>query len=196
MNSKAASQEQTFKQIISALKKWSKLNNAEKESKVRIDSHVVEKSGLPEIELAHDILCRNKGVCGGKTTRAIDWLGSAANDGTGYYIALLNELSSGEVLKDIESWQNKAGDLKSTLNKSNNDTTSLEMFIEKYCKCENIHIKSKVKTLQSYARKKKIKLPKLGVKWTQGQAKLYLICDLVKNWSSYRRIMPALPELK
>jgi len=92
--------------IVTALKEWSKLSKEDKALKVKTNSHIVENSGLPEIGLTYDILCRSRGMCGGKTTRAIACLGSAANDGTGYYIALLNELASDEVLRDIENWQN------------------------------------------------------------------------------------------
>jgi hypothetical protein len=60
---------------------------------------------LPPIAKTYDILCRSRGQCGAKTTNIIKWLGSAANDGSGYCPALLNELASPEVIADLEQWQ-------------------------------------------------------------------------------------------
>jgi hypothetical protein len=63
-------------------------------------------SELPPIQQLYDTLCRYRGQCGAKTTDTISWLGSATRDGSGYYPALLRELTSGEVLGDIERWAN------------------------------------------------------------------------------------------
>jgi len=62
-------------------------------------------SEMPPIQQVYDILCRNKGQCGANTTDAINWLGSAARDGSGYYLALLNVITSDEVLGEITDWQ-------------------------------------------------------------------------------------------
>jgi len=54
---------------------------------------------------------------------------------------------------------------------------------------------SRVKALQSAARRKVIKLPKHEGKWKRGQSKKYRPTALVKNWPKYRDELPDLPEL-
>jgi len=76
--------------VIEALKRYKKSKN------------ILE---LPPIQQVYDILCRNRGQCGAKTTDAIHWLGLAAGDGSGYYLELLNVITSDEVLGEITDWQ-------------------------------------------------------------------------------------------
>ncbi len=77
-------------------------------------------SALPPIQQVYDTLCKHREKCGAKTTDTIDWLGSAARDNSGYYPALLQELTSDEVMAYIEEWNQKsqtngmAGDKKAT----------------------------------------------------------------------------------
>jgi len=110
-----------------------------------------------------------------------------------WYSSTLNEIANPKVIADLEGISEKEGKTERT--KQIPETTSLKMFIGKYCKEYSV-ISSKVKTLQKYARKKKIRLPKLAVKWQRGQAKLYHVRDLISNWPKYRQVMPSLPELK
>ncbi len=63
------------------------------------------KSALPPIAKTYDILCRSGGQYGAKTTDIIRRLGSAANNGSGYYPALLENFASPEVIEDLEKWQ-------------------------------------------------------------------------------------------
>ena len=76
--------------VIKALKRYKKSRNI---------------SEMPPIQQVYDILCRNKGQCGAKTTDAINWLGEASRDGRGYYFALLDVFTSDEVLGEITDWE-------------------------------------------------------------------------------------------
>jgi len=89
-----------LQEIIGALK------NLQKSKKTAEDIETA-KSALPPIKETYEIICRSKDKCGAKTTDVINWLGSAARDGSGYYRALLHALISPEVIADLETWQEK-----------------------------------------------------------------------------------------
>ena len=107
-----------LQQIIEVLKNWQKLAKKDKDPETA-------KSALPPIAETYDILCRLRGQCGAKTTNIISWLGSATQDGSGYYLDLLNELAHPEVIADLEKWQkNKAeAETQEKGGQSNNEIT-------------------------------------------------------------------------
>lgn len=92
--------QECLQEIIGVLKNW---QNSKKENK-DLEAAI---SKLPLIKKTYDIFCKSKGQSGAKTTDALNWLGSAARDGSGYYPALLNELASPEVIADLEDWSRK-----------------------------------------------------------------------------------------
>jgi len=74
---------------------------------------------------------------------------------------------------------------------------TLQEFMESYCENrEPKRVASLRKTLQSRARNKKIQLPRFDPSWKPGGSKYYWAADLIKQWPSYRRVFPPLPDLK
>jgi hypothetical protein len=100
-----SSEQESLQEIIEVLKNWQKSEKTGKD-------FVAAKSALLPIAKTYEILCRSKGRCGAKTTDFIRMLGSAANDGSGYYPALLENFSSPEVIADLEKWQEKPAEIE------------------------------------------------------------------------------------
>jgi len=96
----AETEQVSLHEIIEVLRNWQKSKKTGKDFEAA-------KSALPPIAKTYDILCRSKGQYGAKTTDIIRWLGSAANDGSGYYPALLENFASPEIIADLEKWQEK-----------------------------------------------------------------------------------------
>jgi len=101
----AETEQESLQEIIEVLKNWQK-------SKKTVKDFETAESVLPPIAKTYDILCRSRKQCGAKTTNIIRWLGSAANDGSGYYPALLEKFSSPEVIADLEKWQEKPAEIE------------------------------------------------------------------------------------
>ena len=77
-----------------------------------------------------------------------------------------------------------------------NTPVTLIEFMKKFCTpLSNILLDSRLKALQSAARRDEIELPKHEGKWKSGQSKKYRPTALVKAWPKYREKLPNLPEL-
>lgn len=94
-------EQENLHKILEVLKNWQKSEKKDKDFKEA-------KSSLPPIAKTYEILCRYRGQCGAKTTDLIKWLGSASNNRSGYYPALLNNFASLEVITDLENWLEKS----------------------------------------------------------------------------------------
>ena len=128
------SEQENLHVIIEVLKNWQKSGKTEKDFK---DT----KSALPLIKKTYEILCRYRGQCGAKTTDLIRWLGSASNDGSGYYPALLNSFASPEVISDLEKWQeNQVEKKQETERKIYKGEEAWRKFEEKLSEVGNLEI--------------------------------------------------------
>jgi len=111
-------QEILFSKILDVLKKRGKSEEKDKDFEAT-------KSALPPIAETYDILCRFGGECGGETTNVVEWLGAAANDGSGYCRAMLDKLASPKVVADLEKWQKKIAEKE-----QENNGTKKEMWYQ------------------------------------------------------------------
>ena len=75
---------------------------------------------------------------------------------------------------------------------------TLREFMDTFCtpKLQKNFRDSRVRALQSAARRKEITLPKHEGEWDRGRSKKYSPVALVKEWPSYRNRLSNLPELK
>ncbi len=98
-----------------------------------------------------------------------------------------------------QPWDDKATIVAQNTGQEVNDTpVTLREFMEIFCApklMKNLR-DSRVKALQSKARRRGIELPEVEGEYTQGQSKKYRPLALVKAWPKYRESLPNLPELK
>ena len=87
---------------------------------------------------------------------------------------------------------------ESSMDEGVGDTpVTLRGFMRLFCKPLSKNLSdSRIRSLQSAARRGEVQLPRYEGNWKPGQSKKYRPSALIKAWPDYRNILPNLPELK